>query len=133
MSAYPHVNRGDVFSIRSFGGKNLARARLEASMYLRSRSCFSAAQGPTSPTISPSIKLLKVKKEGRAMHGQIGSDGSESEVIRFARAERTSPSDDADQLDKAGQTILQMGHRAAGATASASANGRANSSTPLPR
>jgi len=48
------------------------------------------------------------------MHGQVGSDDSESEVIPFARAERTSPSDCADQLDKAGQTILQMLHRAAG-------------------
>jgi hypothetical protein len=48
------------------------------------------------------------------MHGQIGSDDSESEVIPFARAERASPSDGADQLDKAGQTILQMLHRAAG-------------------
>ena len=45
------------------------------------------------------------------MHGQIGSDDSESEVIPFARAER---SDGADQLDKAGQTVLQMLHRAAG-------------------
>ena len=43
------------------------------------------------------------------MHGQIGSD--ESEVIPFARAER---SDGADQLDKAGQTVLQMLRRAAG-------------------
>ena len=48
------------------------------------------------------------------MHGQIGSDDSESEVIPFVRAERTSPSDGADQLDKAGQTVLQMLHRAAG-------------------
>ena len=48
------------------------------------------------------------------MHGQIGSDDSESEVIPFARAARTAPSDGADQLDKAGQTILQMLHRAAG-------------------
>ena len=48
------------------------------------------------------------------MHGQIGSDDTESEVIPFVRAERTSPSDGADQLDKAGQTILQMLHRAAG-------------------
>ena len=36
------------------------------------------------------------------------------EVIPFARAERTSTSDGADQLDKAGQTILQMLQRAAG-------------------
>ena len=48
------------------------------------------------------------------MHGQIGSDDTESEVIPFVRAERTSPSDGADQLGKAGQTILQMLHRAAG-------------------
>ena len=48
------------------------------------------------------------------MHGQISSDDSESEVVPFARPERTSPSDGADQLDKAGQTILQMLHRAAG-------------------
>ena len=48
------------------------------------------------------------------MHGQIGDDNSELEVIPFARAERTSTSDGADQLDKAGQTILQMLHRAAG-------------------
>jgi molecular chaperone GrpE (heat shock protein) len=57
---------------------------------------------------------LKVKRESEVMHGQIGSDDSESEVIPFARAERTSPPDGADQLDKAGQTILQMLHRAAG-------------------
>jgi hypothetical protein len=57
---------------------------------------------------------LKVKRESEVMHGQIGSDDSESEVIPCARAERTSPSDGADQLDKAGQTILQMLHRAAG-------------------
>ena len=48
------------------------------------------------------------------MHGQIGDDNSELEVIPFARAERTSTSEGADQLDKAGQTILQMLHRAAG-------------------
>ena len=48
------------------------------------------------------------------MHGQIGDDNSESGVIPFARAERTSTSEGADQLDKAGQTILQMLHRAAG-------------------
>ena len=48
------------------------------------------------------------------MHGQIGGDNSESDVIPFERAERTSTPDGADQLDKAGQTILQMLHRAAG-------------------
>ena len=37
-----------------------------------------------------------------------------SEVVPFARAERTSTSEGTDQLDKAGQTILQMLHRAAG-------------------
>ena len=48
------------------------------------------------------------------MHGQMGDDNSDSEAILFARAERTSTSDGADQLDKAGQTILQMLQRAAG-------------------
>ena len=48
------------------------------------------------------------------MHDQIGDDNSEAEVIPFARAERTSTSEGADQLDKAGQTILQMLQRAAG-------------------
>ena len=49
------------------------------------------------------------------MHGQISDSDSESpEVIPFTQAERTSTSDGADQLDKAGQTILQMLHRAAG-------------------
>ena len=48
------------------------------------------------------------------MHDQIGGDDSESEVFPFARAERTSTSDGANELDKAGQTILQMLHRAAG-------------------
>ena len=48
------------------------------------------------------------------MHGQIGDDNSKVEVIPFARGERTSTYDGADQLDKAGQTILQMLHRAAG-------------------
>ena len=48
------------------------------------------------------------------MHGQIGDDNSESGVIPFARAERTSTSDGANELDKAGQTILKLLHRAAG-------------------
>ena len=45
------------------------------------------------------------------MHGQIGGSNSESDVIPLARAET---SDGPDQLDKAGQTILQLLHRAAG-------------------
>ena len=48
------------------------------------------------------------------MHGQIDGGNSESEVIPFSRAESNLTSDGADQLDKAGQTILQMLHRAAG-------------------
>jgi hypothetical protein len=48
------------------------------------------------------------------MHGQINGSNSESEVIPFSRAESTSTSGSADQLDKAGQTILQMLQRAAG-------------------
>lgn len=48
------------------------------------------------------------------MHGQFGGGSHELDVIPLARGERTSTSDDADQLDKAGQTVLQMLHRAAG-------------------
>jgi hypothetical protein len=47
------------------------------------------------------------------MHGQIG-DNYDSDVIPFERAAKTSASDDIDQLDKAGQTILQLVQRAAG-------------------
>jgi chromosome segregation ATPase len=45
------------------------------------------------------------------MHGQISGSKNDSDVVPFARAERNSG---ADQLDKAGQTILQLLHRAAG-------------------
>jgi hypothetical protein len=43
------------------------------------------------------------------MHGQIAGDKHESDVVPFRRAEKG-----ADQLDKAGQTILQLVQRAAG-------------------
>jgi ABC-type transporter Mla subunit MlaD len=46
------------------------------------------------------------------MHGQIG--GHDTDVLPFARAAKGSTSHGADQLDKAGQTILQLLHRAAG-------------------
>ena len=45
------------------------------------------------------------------MHGQISGSKYDSDVVPFARAEKNL---DADQLDKAGQTILQLLHRAAG-------------------
>jgi len=48
------------------------------------------------------------------MHGQIGGGNSEPDVIPFARADRISTSSDVDQLDKAGQTVLRLLHRAAG-------------------
>ena len=48
------------------------------------------------------------------MHGQIGGDIQETDIIPFARAAKSSTPNEADQLDKAGQTILQMLHRAAG-------------------
>ena len=44
------------------------------------------------------------------MHGQIGDD---SDVIPFERPAKTSTSGDVDQLDKAGQTIVQLVQRAA--------------------
>jgi hypothetical protein len=43
------------------------------------------------------------------MHGQIGED-----VIPFARTAKGSAPNGDDQLEKAGQTILQLLHRAAG-------------------
>ncbi len=45
------------------------------------------------------------------MHGQIGGDNYESDVSPLARVKKNSG---ADQLDKAGETILQLLHRAAG-------------------
>jgi hypothetical protein len=48
------------------------------------------------------------------MHDQIDGSNSESEVIPFSRAESAPTSGETDQLDKAGQTILQMLQRAAG-------------------
>ena len=45
------------------------------------------------------------------MHGQISGSKYDSDVVPLARAEKNSG---ADQLDKAGQTILQLLHRAAG-------------------
>jgi predicted nucleic acid-binding Zn-ribbon protein len=48
------------------------------------------------------------------MHGQIGGDNNVSDVVPFARAAKGAVSGDADQLDKAGQTILQLLHKAAG-------------------
>jgi outer membrane PBP1 activator LpoA protein len=47
------------------------------------------------------------------MHGQICGDTCD-DVIPFARVEKTFTSDDADQLDKAGQTILDLVQKAAG-------------------
>jgi predicted ribosome quality control (RQC) complex YloA/Tae2 family protein len=46
------------------------------------------------------------------MHGRIGSH--EPDVIPFARAAKSGTPHGADQLDRAGQTILQLLHRAAG-------------------
>jgi molecular chaperone GrpE (heat shock protein) len=47
------------------------------------------------------------------MHGQI-SDNYESDVIPFERGAKISATSDVDQLDKAGQTILQLVQKAAG-------------------
>jgi hypothetical protein len=48
------------------------------------------------------------------MHGQIAGDNYESDVIPFARAAKGAGPGEADQLDKAGKTILQLVQRAAG-------------------
>ena len=48
------------------------------------------------------------------MHDQIGDDNDESDVIPFARAANSAAPGDADKLDKADKTILQLVQRAAG-------------------
>ena len=48
------------------------------------------------------------------LHRQGNSAGHNPDVIPFAKASKGSSPDDADQLDKAGHTILQLLHRAAG-------------------
>ncbi len=47
------------------------------------------------------------------MHSEIGGDNYGSDVIPLARVAKGSAPDDADQLDKTGQTILQLVQRAA--------------------
>ena len=46
------------------------------------------------------------------MHGQ--TNGDELGVIQFARVAKSSEANEGDQLDKAGQTILQLVQNAAG-------------------
>lgn len=48
------------------------------------------------------------------MHGQTNGGSDKSAVIPFARAAKGSAPDDADQLDKAGQALLQLVQNAAG-------------------
>ena len=55
--------------------------------------------------------ITKDQRGDRTMHGQISGSKYDSDVVPFARAEKNSG---ADQLDKAGQTILKLLHRAAG-------------------
>ena len=55
-----------------------------------------------------------LKGDGSMLHGQGNSAASDPHVIPFAKGSKSSPVDVADQLDKAGQTILQLLHRAAG-------------------
>jgi hypothetical protein len=48
------------------------------------------------------------------MHGQTEDGSYDSEVVPFSRTAKSSTADNADQLDKAGLTILQLVQRAAG-------------------
>ena len=48
------------------------------------------------------------------MHGQTNGGGHKSGVIQFARGAKDSTRDEGDQLDKAGQTLLQLVQNAAG-------------------
>jgi hypothetical protein len=61
--------------------------------------------------------LSNIKRDGgRHMSMQSSDSGSyqTDSVVRFAPRAVLPPSDDADQLDKAGQTILALLHKAAG-------------------
>src|ERR1700719_2266247 len=70
----------------------------------------SRARHNRTPT---SDMFVEVWRRIRVMHGQIGGGNSESDVIPFARVEKTT-TDGGDQLDTAGRTILQLVQRAAG-------------------
>jgi hypothetical protein len=48
------------------------------------------------------------------MRAQIGDANYESDVIPLARSSKRPPPNNADQLDQAGQTILQLVQKAAG-------------------
>jgi hypothetical protein len=60
------------------------------------------------------VRFIHVRREGCVMHGQIIDDSYESDVIPFARAAKSTAPVNGDQLDKAGQTILQLVQQAAG-------------------
>jgi hypothetical protein len=70
-------------------------------------------QPATIKTLDQQHSCRRSQREGKTMRGQIDGSNSDSEVIPFSRAENTSTSGGADQLDKAGHTILQMLDRAA--------------------
>ena len=48
------------------------------------------------------------------MHGQTNDSGHELGVVQFARGAKGPTRDEGDQLDKAGQTLLQLVQNAAG-------------------
>ena len=48
------------------------------------------------------------------MHGQTNGSGHESGVVQFARGAKDPTRDEVDQLDKAGQMLLQLVENAAG-------------------
>jgi hypothetical protein len=48
------------------------------------------------------------------MHGQMNGSGHDSGVVQFERGAKDSTRDEGDQLDKAGQTLLQLVQNAAG-------------------
>ena len=69
------------------------------------RRCTPQSNGQTA------IMITKGPEGGRNDARSISGSKNDSDVVPFARAEKNSG---ADQLDKAGQTILQLLHRAAG-------------------
>jgi hypothetical protein len=69
----------------------------------------------TKRTREQPMLRVDMQKGGREMSGQSSGEYESESVIPFApAAKNAAPPDSADQLDKAGQTILRLLHKAAG-------------------
>jgi hypothetical protein len=68
----------------------------------------------SSTNAFPALRFINIRREGSVMHSQISDDNYESDVIPFERPAKGAAPSGSDQLDNAGQTILQLVQRAAG-------------------